>query len=135
MTCQLCKIANQEYRIFYKDKFCFGIVNKHMMKKGHVMVLPLRHVTKLNELSKEESKAIFDLIGKLEPVIHKKYGEDALVVLNRGKHATQPHLHFHIIPSKGNMRYVISNYEKIEVGKEAKIEKLKAVRDEIKSLL
>jgi len=135
MECEMCAAAGEDYRLLYKDEFCFCVVNREMMKKGHIMVIPMRHVTELCELSAEESGAIISLIWKMEHAVRRKYGEEVLVVLNRGSHCSQEHIHFHILPSKGNMRNLVSCFEGVPYSKEANAKALRAVKDEIKSYM
>lgn len=111
MSCELCEAINEEYRLIYKDDLVFCTVCKGPLKKGHVIVLPKRHVEKLGDLSSEESKRLFETIDKLKTAIENKYNESAIIHINSGIHSTQKHLHIHILPTKRGLRPMVSSYE------------------------
>jgi histidine triad (HIT) family protein len=75
------------------------------MSKGHTLVLPRKHVTKLSKLSPED---LFNVIRALQTVTIAI--EDSLqleglnIFINQGEVAGQviPHLHIHVVPRSEN---------------------------------
>jgi len=92
------------------------------MAKGHTLVIPKKHVTRLKELSEEEAKKLF---AGLKKVIEKieKISPDYNIIINQGPKAGQEidHLHIHIIPRTGeekifyNIRHKLTEEEAKEV--------------------
>jgi diadenosine tetraphosphate (Ap4A) HIT family hydrolase len=111
------------------------MVNLEPLKDGHFMVLPKRHVTQLQDLKAKESQAILKLLGRLEKIIPEIYSEDPIIFMNLGSYSTQPHLHFHILPSKGGLRDLFASYEKIPYRKQGTREELKKIADKVKRRL
>ena len=131
MNCPLCDLSKQE--IVYQDDHCYCVVIIEPLKDGHLMVLPKRHVVNLEDLEPQESHAILKLLGRLGKTISEVYDEDPIIFMNLGKHSTQPHIHFHILPSKGGLRHLFSEYEKLPFRKKATPRELKNISNKIKS--
>ena len=70
---------------------------------GHVLIVPVRHVPALGEMTAGERDAIFRLRGLLEPALTKAFGAEGFhYAWNEGEAAGQsiPHFHLHMIPRK-----------------------------------
>lgn len=133
MDCPLCDLSKQE--IVYEDEFCYSMVIIEPLKENHLMVLPKRHVTSLADLADKESLAITKILGRLGKIFVEDEGEDPIIFMNLGKHSTQPHIHFHILPSKGGLRHLFSEYEKIPVRVKATPKQLKSIGKSIRNKL
>ncbi len=133
MKCPLCDLTNQ--KVIYKDNDCCCIVNIEPLKEGHLMVLPIRHITDMADLGKIESQKIFALLSRMSKIISKIYKKDPIIFMNLGKYSTQPHIHFHILPSKGGLRGLFSKFEKIPHRKAASQEELERIAKKIKKLI
>ena len=103
MDCIFCsdKIAGQ---VVCGDELAFCVANIEPLKDGHVMILPRRHVTRLAELTADEAKAVTQLTDQLVDAVEKLTGEAPCIHINHGHHKSQPHLHVHVVPSKGSLR-------------------------------
>ena len=130
MTCPLCDLSNKQ--LVYQDDYCFAMVISEPLKDGHLMVLPKRHVESLTDLNPEESQAILKLLGRLDKTISEAYDEEPIIFMNLGGHSTQPHIHFHILPSKGGLRHLFSEYEKLPFRKAANSQERKRIGDKIR---
>lgn len=66
---------------------------------GHTLVVPKNHHEKIQHLSDDENRDLFDVVHKLLPKIDSLTGA-SLVAAHNGKDAGQeiPHVHIHIIP-------------------------------------
>lgn len=131
MSCPLCEAANQTFRLIKKSDLAFCTVNHEPLNSGHVMVLPIRHVTTLCELSADESKDIFLLIHEIKEKINELFEHSAIIEMNTGEHGSQEHLHFHILPSKGGLRRLVSKYEEVSFRERASEEKLQAMKQKL----
>jgi len=131
MECNLCNALNEEWRLLKKTKKCFCIIAKWPLKEGHIIILPIRHVENYSGLSEEEAKEMFELVDEMDDVIKSKCGEDAIIYINKGKHGSERHIHLHIVPSKGNLRQLMSKYENIPEKKDIPEKEMNKMRDKI----
>jgi len=86
----------------YKGETTMVVMNKFPYTNGHLLIAPVRHVSALDQLSKDEMGSLLmkvdDAIGVLKIVMHP---DGYNVGLNLGKVAgagVEEHLHFHIVP-------------------------------------
>lgn len=129
--CALCRAFSQDFRIIEKNELAFCIVCKWPLKRGHVMVLPKRHVEGLDELDEKESKQLLEMIEDMKRTLNDIFEEDCVVFQNSGSHSTQGHLHFHLLPSKGELREFFSALEGIPERPDVSHEEMEKMRDEI----
>ncbi len=86
----------------YKGDTTLVVMNKYPYINGHLLVAPIRHLSRLDELSRNEMRDIMVTVEKaihIEKEIMKPDGFN--VGLNLGKVAgagIEEHLHFHIVP-------------------------------------
>ncbi|OGI64851.1 hypothetical protein A3H53_04745 [Candidatus Nomurabacteria bacterium RIFCSPLOWO2_02_FULL_40_10] len=70
---------------------------------GHILIVPKRCVTKYEDLSSEEKKAIEELRVKMIHALKKAFGAEGFnYAWNENKMAGQsiPHFHLHVLPRK-----------------------------------
>jgi len=111
MKCPFCDNIEKQQTIC-KNKHAMCIVNWEPFNKGHVMVIPIRHITSLKDFSEKEAKSMFDLMDKILNIIKNEFEHDPLIGLNHGSWATQEHIHFHVFPTKGGLRHLMSTFDK-----------------------
>ena len=103
IKCDFCSpkvIANQ---VILKTRKLLVILTKTPIVPGHLLILPLRHIGKIDGLTPLERSAIFKIIPKLRQVLEKTFGAKGFnFAWNEGKEAGQSigHLHFHMVPRK-----------------------------------
>ncbi len=123
--CELCDSIKEENRFICETKFSFCVICKWPLKVGHVLVMPKKCVSQ-KEISKLSTEEIYDLmclVQKMENVLNDFCNEDVITFKNSNTHSTQPHLHFHLLPSKGALRDLFSKYEFISIREEISDEK------------
>lgn len=78
------------------------VLNKYPYNTGHILVLPLRHVGDLTELSEKEYHDQQTLLGRAVRVIKEIYNPSGMNLgMNHGAVAgagIPDHLHWHIVP-------------------------------------
>jgi len=102
-NCPFCDIiqGNLSAKKIYEDDKVFAFEDINPQAPVHILVIPKKHITSLNELSEEENS----LIGYLLLTCSKIAREKGLtehgyrVVTNCGRGAGQSifHLHFHLL--------------------------------------
>lgn len=109
--CPFCKkevINNQQV---LKGKTAFVMYNYRPAISGHLMAVPIRHIENFNDLTKIELDEIGDLIKISSLAINKVYSIDNYIVIQKNGNntgRTVEHVHFHILPIKGDHKAVLS---------------------------
>lgn len=70
--------------------------------RGHLLIIPKRHVMKAHELSADEWKELSPIINQVAAVFLKHLGTDQYILWEKnGPKAFQevPHVHFHVVPA------------------------------------
>ncbi len=110
--CSQLKTNNDDKNFILKRfKNSFVILNKYPYNAGHIMILPIKHVGLLNELSKEERSELMELANKSIEILQATLKNDGLNLgLNLGTAAgagIPSHLHIHILPRwKGDTSFM-----------------------------
>ncbi len=101
--CVLCKcsIRCDDY-VIYEGKFCFVMMNKYPYVSGHLMIIPVRHIGKIEDLTNEERSEIFALLDTTVRVLKEAMSPNGFNIgMNIGKAAgagIEEHIHVHVIP-------------------------------------
>jgi diadenosine tetraphosphate (Ap4A) HIT family hydrolase len=105
--CVFCAIAESgppspENGVVWRGDLTFAVLNAFPYASGHLLVLPLRHVSELEELTDEESTELWTTTRSAVRAITGAYNPDGInmgVNLGRAAGAGIPrHLHIHVVP-------------------------------------
>jgi len=102
-NCVFCKIVKGDIKphTVFEDEKTLAFLDANPLARGHTLIIPKIHVSKLENLDKEAAEAFFRTIHKLIAPIQKAVGAQATTIaVNNGKESGQeiPHVHAHIIP-------------------------------------
>jgi ATP adenylyltransferase len=102
-NCIFCEaLSTADGLTLYKGKITMVMMNKFPYINGHLLVAPIRHLSMLDELQKNEMGALMATIEKAVAILKSVMKPDGFNVgLNLGKVAgagVEEHLHFHIVP-------------------------------------
>ena len=102
-NCLFCKIVKGEIKpnIIFEDGKNIAFLDAYPLAKGHTLVIPKIHVSKLEKLDEITARAFFLTIHELVAPIQESVGAQATTIgINNGKESGQdiPHVHAHIIP-------------------------------------
>ena len=103
MKCPFCDTKNISIRMVFKDRLVMAFPTNIPITPGHILVCPVRHVTKIDQLFTDEFIAIKNLIVKLKESFKRSFEAEGFnVAWNEGLVAGQAieHLHIHIVPRK-----------------------------------
>lgn len=96
-----CSIRCDEY-VIYEGKSCFVMINRYPYVSGHLMIIPMRHIGEIEELTGEERSEIFALLDTTVRVIKEAMNPGGFNIgINIGKAGgagIEEHLHVHVIP-------------------------------------
>jgi len=103
VACVFCKIVRGELPSVkvYEDEYVVAFLDINPANQGHTLVVPKRHVERLEELEPDEAQALLYAAARLAPAVLRAVGAEGYnVVMNIGAAAGQEisHLHLHIIP-------------------------------------
>ncbi len=99
MTCYFCSPSADV--IVAKNRLCYARWDRHPVSRGHMLVIPFRHVEDFFDLASEEKYAILDLVVECKQVIEKTEKPAGYNIgFNIGAVAGQTimHCHCHVIP-------------------------------------
>jgi ATP adenylyltransferase len=105
--CVFCRLAESgvpsvDNLVVWRGKAAFVVLNAYPYASGHVLVLPLRHVGSLNELTEAEASEVWEATRKAVRTIETAYDPDGLNMganLGRAAGAGIPtHVHLHVLP-------------------------------------
>jgi histidine triad (HIT) family protein len=105
--CVFCRIVRGELPAVkvYENDLVVAFLDIYPINPGHTLVVPKRHVERLEELSDEEARELVLATARLAPAIVRAVkAEGYNIVMNIGRAAGQEieHLHLHIIPRFSN---------------------------------
>ena len=141
--CVFCAAAKSEISFeslcIYKSQHSMVVLNKYPYNSGHTLVLPLRHVGDLIDLSEEEYTDLSETKLLTLKVLKKVYdsSQGFNIGMNHGKIAgagIPEHLHWHIIPrwlGDTNFFPLIGETKVLPESLEQSYEKIKEGFDEI----
>ena len=96
-----CSIRCDEYIIF-EGKTAYVMMNKYPYVTGHLMIIPQRHIGKIEDLNQDERKEIFDLLEVSVKALKEAMNPNGFNIgINIGKAAgagIEEHFHVHVIP-------------------------------------
>lgn len=102
--CFLCvdKSNDQQALVVGRNTTAFIIMNRFPYTNGHVMVVPVRHVGSLDDLTDEETLDMMRLVKIMVAILKKEFNADGLNVgMNIGRAAgagLEEHCHIHVVP-------------------------------------
>ena len=105
--CVFCRLAesgppSEDNLVVWRGALTFVVMNAYPYASGHVLVLPLRHVGPMAELTEAESGELWSATQDSVAAIEKAFDPDGLNMganLGRAAGAGLPgHLHLHVLP-------------------------------------
>lgn len=115
-NCIFCDLPKE--KIIIENELARAFYDEFPVSKGHILIIPKRHIANFFELEQKELNDINSLILECKKIIDNKYAPDGYNIgVNVGEHAGQSvfHVHVHLIPRykgdvanpKGGVRGVI----------------------------
>lgn len=105
--CVFCRIAAsggaaEHNGVVWRGDLSFAVLNAYPYASGHLLIVPVRHLGELDQLSEEESAALWATTRCAVEAVQAAYDPDGVNVgsnLGRAAGAGIPgHLHLHVVP-------------------------------------
>jgi len=96
-ACELCTPAD----VVAENDLAYAAYERSSLSRGHIIVVPKRHVADFFEMSTVEQHAVLALLGQARKMVEEKHSPDGYNIgANVGRAAGQSrmHVHFHLIP-------------------------------------
>lgn len=102
-SCAFCEVDSEDIqsRVIRKGQWSCSLVPKHHFRGGHVLVIPLRHVTEIGELTSDESVEMMSEVGRLARRVDSGFGSGVMQKYQPLQHENgikMNHIHFHVFP-------------------------------------
>jgi diadenosine tetraphosphate (Ap4A) HIT family hydrolase len=113
-TCELCAPES----VLSENALAYVRSDNHALSRGHVIVVPKRHIADFFEMTVEEQAAVLELLRSARRSMGSEHSPDGYNIgVNIGEAAgqTRMHVHVHLIPRyrgdvanpKGGVRCVL----------------------------
>lgn len=95
--CELCSPG----AVLIDNPLAYAQAEKHSLSRGHIIVVPRRHVSDFFEMTSSEQMAVVDLLNRARELMQSRHSPDGYNIgVNVGRAAGQSrmHVHVHLIP-------------------------------------
>jgi histidine triad (HIT) family protein len=104
-NCIFCKIIAGEIsaRVILQNEKAMALLDAFPLAAGHTLVIPKSHYAKVQQMSEQDTVAVFDMVWKLAGAVETASQVNAsTIAIHNGSDAGQevPHVHVHIVPRK-----------------------------------
>ena len=101
--CIFCKDSERVHDlVLYEGETSFVMMNRYPYISGHLMIIPYRHVSQMEDLFPEEKREMFDLQTICVKILKEAVKPDGFNIgMNLGKAAgagVDDHIHIHVVP-------------------------------------
>jgi len=96
-NCELCVPAD----VVAKNSLAYARYDSNSLSRGHVLVIPKRHVENFFDMSSDEQAAVLALLAQAQRLVQAQHTPDGYNIgVNIGKAGGQArmHVHVHLIP-------------------------------------
>ena len=97
MRCELC----ERQQVLRENALAYVRHDNNSLSRGHVLVIPKRHVADFFDMTAQEQSAVLTLLAEAQKSIQKEHSPDGYNIgVNVGKAGGQSrmHVHVHLIP-------------------------------------
>ena len=96
-TCELCRMD----QVLFESGDAYVRFDNYNLSKGHVLVVPRRHVANFFDMTTEEKTSVLALLDRAKAHIeeqHKPDGYNIGVNIGQAGGQSRMHVHVHLIP-------------------------------------
>lgn len=105
MSCIFCRIVSGDIaaEVLLRGERSLAFLDVQPLADGHVLVVPHAHRARVEDLSEEDSQALFAMVTRLAPLVREVVAAEGTTIgINNGPATGQtiPHVHVHIVPRR-----------------------------------
>jgi histidine triad (HIT) family protein len=105
MSCIFCRIVSGEIpaQVVARDADAVAFLDVQPLADGHVLVVPVRHIARVEDLTESQARAVFDLVRRVTRAARAAVAADGTTIgINDGPATGQtvPHVHVHVVPRR-----------------------------------
>lgn len=96
-ACELCS----RHQVLLENALAYVRHDNNSLSRGHVLVIPKRHVANFFDMTAQEQSAVLALLTEIQKAIQKQHSPDGYNIgVNVGEAGGQSrmHVHLHLIP-------------------------------------
>ncbi len=100
-NCAFCDPEELDWRTIRRDDNMRSVVSNPSFRNGHSLVIPNRHIFRVEELEDQESASIMRELGRLGMLLDNGFGNGVMQKyqpLQAENGIKVSHLHFHVFP-------------------------------------
>jgi histidine triad (HIT) family protein len=104
-NCVFCKIVGGKIpaKVLTQNDRAIALLDAFPLAEGHTLVIPKSHYAKVQDMSKQDSMAVFEIMWKIVGAVEAGSQANAsTIAIHNGSEAGQeiPHMHVHIVPRR-----------------------------------
>ena len=96
-ACELCEPSD----VVFEHELVYVSKERNALSRGHLIVVPRRHVASFFEMTLEEQIAVLNMLNRAQRLVQEQHSPDGYNIgVNVGAAAGQArmHVHVHLIP-------------------------------------
>lgn len=104
-NCVFCKIVGGRIpaKVLTQNDRAIALLDAFPLAEGHTLVFPKLHYAKVQDMSEQDSMAVFEMIWEIVGAVEAGSRVNAsIIAIHNGNEAGQeiPHMHVHVVPRK-----------------------------------
>ena len=99
--CDWCSGHDLEWRTINKSNLIRSFVSKPWFRVGHCLVIPMRHLSSIDDLREDEAANLMLELGRLSKLLDQGFGVGVMqkyMPMQAENSVKMNHLHFHVFP-------------------------------------
>ncbi|MEM0086038.1 MAG: HIT domain-containing protein, partial [Zestosphaera sp.] len=100
--CKAVKGGDEENYVVMRSEHSIAMLNIFPYNTAHVMIAPVRHVARIEQLTREEVLDLFEVLSRVIKAIDQEYSPQGYNIgVNVGRVAgagVESHVHVHVVP-------------------------------------
>lgn len=102
-NCPFCNLDLKRTKIIKEGKYIFVILSNPKLVKGHLLIIPKRHIEKLSQLNKNEKEELIATVIRFQEKILAEFSSGCDIRQNcrpflKQSEVKVDHLHIHLLP-------------------------------------
>ncbi len=100
--CVLCRVLEEGGQVLWRGERCAAVLNAYPYTSGHLLVMPVRHVSELEDVAGQEASELWGTVSNAVRALKAAYAPEGINIganLGRAAGAGVPgHFHVHVLP-------------------------------------